>query len=103
MAAINALVARDVAGQLIKRKNWAAREPGVIVVFCIVFIGTSPRCSVGPGRATRAAKPNQHPCHSFLFPSACTDLIGIVVAVGLIILWIFKILQRRKAAKSEFS
>jgi hypothetical protein len=63
MAAINALVARDVAGQLIKRKNWAAREPGVIVVFCIVFI----------------------------------------VAVGLIILWIFKILQRRKAAKSEFS
>ncbi|EMD91017.1 hypothetical protein COCC4DRAFT_31789 [Bipolaris maydis ATCC 48331] len=24
--------------QLAKRKNWAEREPGVIVVFCIVFV-----------------------------------------------------------------
>jgi hypothetical protein len=41
MAAINTLVARDaVVGQLIKRENWAQQEPGVIVVFCIVFIGT---------------------------------------------------------------
>ncbi|KAL6866240.1 hypothetical protein ACO1O0_002347 [Amphichorda felina] len=63
MAAINALVTRDfVTGQLVKRKNWAAREPGVMVVFCIVG----------------------------------------VVAIGLIILWIYKILQKRKAAKSEF-
>jgi cytoskeletal protein RodZ len=39
MVAINALVTRDaVMHQLSKRKNWAAREPGVIVVFCIVFL-----------------------------------------------------------------
>ncbi|KAL6906684.1 hypothetical protein GGI43DRAFT_380231 [Trichoderma evansii] len=39
MAAIDKqLIARDVVSQLIKRKNFAAREPGVIVVFCIVFI-----------------------------------------------------------------
>lgn len=23
-----------------REKNWAAREPGVVLVFCIVFIGT---------------------------------------------------------------
>lgn len=39
MAAINSIIARDVASHLVKRKNWAAREPGVIVVFCIVGIG----------------------------------------------------------------
>lgn len=41
MAAIDKqlIAARDVASQLMKRKNFAAREPGVIVVFCIVFIG----------------------------------------------------------------
>ncbi|KAH8131049.1 hypothetical protein ACSS6W_006722 [Trichoderma asperelloides] len=40
MAAIDKqlIAARDVASQLMKRKNFAAREPGVIVVFCIVFI-----------------------------------------------------------------
>ena len=31
------IVARDAVAQLAKR-NWAAEEPGVIVVFCIVFI-----------------------------------------------------------------
>jgi len=62
MAAINTLVARDaVVGQLIKRQNWAQQEPGVIVVFCIVFI----------------------------------------VAVGLIALWAYKFLQKRKAAKAS--
>jgi len=61
MAAIDQIITRDlVARELIKRKNWAAREPGVMVVFCIVF----------------------------------------VVAVGLISLWIYKTMQRRKAAKS---
>lgn len=32
------LVARSelAVHQLMKRKNWAAREPGVILVFCIV-------------------------------------------------------------------
>jgi ATP/ADP translocase len=60
MAAINALVARDLLSrQLAKRENWAQQEKGVIVVFCIVF----------------------------------------VVAVGLIILWIYKCLQKRKAKK----
>ncbi|KAK0752328.1 hypothetical protein B0T18DRAFT_426817 [Schizothecium vesticola] len=33
------LVAREVLTQLVKReKNWAAREPGVMVVFCIVGV-----------------------------------------------------------------
>ena len=39
MAAIDmSLVARSelAVHQLMKRKNWAAREPGVILVFCIV-------------------------------------------------------------------
>ncbi|RYP18945.1 hypothetical protein DL765_003623 [Monosporascus sp. GIB2] len=41
MPAINnaAIVARDTFGALAKREqNWAAQEPGVIVVFCIVFL-----------------------------------------------------------------
>jgi hypothetical protein len=43
MAAINALVARDLLSrQLAKRENWAQQEKGVIVVFCIVFVGTTP-------------------------------------------------------------
>ncbi|KAF2142175.1 uncharacterized protein K452DRAFT_287394 [Aplosporella prunicola CBS 121167] len=33
-----ALLARAPHHQLVKRKNWAAREPGVVLVFCIVFI-----------------------------------------------------------------
>jgi len=38
-AIANSLVARDAASQLVKRAdNWAAQEPGVIVVFCIVFV-----------------------------------------------------------------
>lgn len=41
MAAIKSLITRDeVVNQLVKReKNWAAREPGVMVVFCIVGVG----------------------------------------------------------------
>ncbi|RYP55386.1 hypothetical protein DL768_000141 [Monosporascus sp. mg162] len=41
MPAINnaAVVARDTFSTLAKRQqNWAAQEPGVIVVFCIVFL-----------------------------------------------------------------
>ncbi|ROV96414.1 hypothetical protein VSDG_05410 [Cytospora chrysosperma] len=34
----NVLVARDTMSHLAKRSNWAQREAGVIVVFCIVFI-----------------------------------------------------------------
>jgi hypothetical protein len=38
MAAIS-IEARDAAYHLLmKRKNWAAREAGVVVVFCVVFI-----------------------------------------------------------------
>jgi hypothetical protein len=50
MAAIDKqlIAARDVASQLMKRKNFAAREPGVIVVFCIVFIGKSPPLTHAP-------------------------------------------------------
>ena len=39
MAAVDmSLAARSeaVVHHLMKRKNWAAREPGVIVVFCII-------------------------------------------------------------------
>lgn len=44
MAAINtALVSREVSN-LAKRQNWAAKEAGVVVVFCIVFIGMSLPC-----------------------------------------------------------
>ncbi|KAH0595392.1 hypothetical protein MHUMG1_06567 [Metarhizium humberi] len=39
MAAINtALVAREAISTLVKRKNWAAENAGVMVVFCIVFV-----------------------------------------------------------------
>jgi len=39
MAAIDtSLLARseNALHELVKRKNWAAREPGVILVFCII-------------------------------------------------------------------
>ena len=32
------VVVRDTLNLIAKRSNWAGREPGVIVVFCIVFI-----------------------------------------------------------------
>lgn len=39
MAVIKSLMTRDeVVHQLAKRQNWAAKEPGVIVVFCIVGV-----------------------------------------------------------------
>ncbi|KAI5858182.1 hypothetical protein GGS23DRAFT_335277 [Durotheca rogersii] len=34
----NAIVARDNFGHIMRRENWAQQEPGVIVVFCIVFV-----------------------------------------------------------------
>lgn len=40
MAAINtALVAREAISTLVKRKSWPAENAGVMVVFCIVFVG----------------------------------------------------------------
>lgn len=41
MAAIKSLMTRDSVAHLAKRQNWAAQEPGVIVVFCIVGVGMS--------------------------------------------------------------
>ncbi|VBB75208.1 Putative protein of unknown function [Podospora comata] len=39
MAAIStSVVARDTYAALSKRQNWAAQEPGVITVFCIVGV-----------------------------------------------------------------
>ncbi|KAG9250212.1 uncharacterized protein F5Z01DRAFT_678010 [Emericellopsis atlantica] len=63
MAAIDTVAVRDlVARELVKRKNWAQREPGVITVFAIVG----------------------------------------AVALGLIALWIYKFMQKRKSAKQQF-
>ncbi|CAK7228436.1 hypothetical protein SBRCBS47491_006905 [Sporothrix bragantina] len=61
MAAIDtALIARE-ASNLAKRSNWASREAGVIVVFCIIF----------------------------------------VVGVGLVGLWLHKLISARKVAKAS--
>ncbi|KAL2159711.1 hypothetical protein VTH06DRAFT_2280 [Thermothelomyces fergusii] len=39
MAAINySLVARDSFSTLAKRTNWAGKNPGVMVVFCVLFV-----------------------------------------------------------------
>lgn len=40
MPAINtaAIVARDTFSTIAKRENWAQKEAGVVVVFCIVFV-----------------------------------------------------------------
>lgn len=39
MPAINTpLLARQAAGIIAKRENWAKKEAGVVVVFCIVFL-----------------------------------------------------------------
>jgi len=37
-AAISTLERREIIQQLAKRENWASKEAGVILVFCIVFI-----------------------------------------------------------------
>ncbi|KAJ6439394.1 MFS monocarboxylate transporter [Purpureocillium lavendulum] len=60
--------------RLAKRGNWASQEAGVIVVFCIVFID----------RANRNRIRNR------------------TVAVGLISLWIHKLLKKRKAARPNY-
>jgi hypothetical protein len=41
MAAIKSLIAREAVHQLAKRKNWAAKNVGPMVVFCIVGVGTT--------------------------------------------------------------
>ena len=45
MAPTNTLSMRDVDAavhQLLKRKSWPAKNVGVMVVFCIVFVGMLP-------------------------------------------------------------
>ncbi|KAK3360131.1 hypothetical protein B0T25DRAFT_565070 [Lasiosphaeria hispida] len=63
MPAINtALVARDAVAQLAKRGNFASNSPGVIVVFCIVFVVAAGLISlflsrkISSIRANRAAR-----------------------------------------------
>jgi hypothetical protein len=38
MAAISTLQVREQMHAITKRNNWAGREAGVVLVFCIVFI-----------------------------------------------------------------
>jgi hypothetical protein len=80
MAAIKSLITRDeVVNQLVKReKNWAAREPGVMVVFCIVGVGTL----------------------LHFFNLARAQVLTSTVAIGLISLFIHKKLAARKANKA---
>jgi len=63
MAVISALTARDATlHRLSRRRNWAAHEAGVIVVFCVVFIvatGLLSLCvirALGRRRAARTAR-----------------------------------------------
>lgn len=38
MPAINSVVAREAYSTIAKRENWAKKEAGVVVVFCVVFV-----------------------------------------------------------------
>lgn len=79
MAAIKSLITRDeVVNQLIKRQNWAAQEPGVMVVFCIVGVGKL-LAQLNPARA---------------------QILTSTVAIGLIGLFVHKRLAARKANKA---
>ncbi|KAL4725260.1 hypothetical protein ACLX1H_007407 [Fusarium chlamydosporum] len=73
MAAIKSLMTRDSVAHLAKRQNWAAKEAGVIVVFCIVGIGES----------------------IFAFESP------VRLAIGLIGLFLYKKAAARKANKAS--
>jgi uncharacterized membrane protein SpoIIM required for sporulation len=61
MAALIPIEAHDTVAHLLSKreKNWAAREPGVVAVFCIVFIVVAGFLSVYISRAVakrRAAR-----------------------------------------------
>lgn len=56
MPAINALVAREAVSTIAKRQNWAQKEAGVIVVFCIVFIVAVGIIGLFVGRKISAAR-----------------------------------------------
>ncbi|KAJ9156253.1 hypothetical protein NKR23_g1459 [Pleurostoma richardsiae] len=38
MPAIKSLVAREAVSHIAKRSNWAGKEAGVVLVFCIIFV-----------------------------------------------------------------
>ena len=38
MPAVKSLMATEAYSHIAKRSNWAGREAGVVVVFCIVFV-----------------------------------------------------------------
>lgn len=80
MAAIKSLMTRDSVAHLAKRQNWAAKEAGVIVVFCIVGIGES----------------------IFAFESPVRRKLTLsTVAIGLIGLFLYKKAAARKANKAS--
>ncbi|GAO19769.1 hypothetical protein UVI_02041700 [Ustilaginoidea virens] len=113
MAAVNtALLARQAARAIAKRgDSWPANNVGVMVVFCIVFVGTRRLLHIlllpwVSGRRFSSGDPNDarplvpfDPWPSFL---AAVFLIGFPlltrfkVAVGVIGLYIAKCLKRRK-------
>jgi hypothetical protein len=100
MAAINALVARDLLSrQLAKRQNWAQQETGVIVVFCIVFVGTNPSFLPLSLRHFHFVYIHTVTNSSMFLPWGQLLTLHFTVAVGLIILWIYKCMQKRKAKK----
>lgn len=57
MPAINtALVARETFSTIAKRQNWAQKEAGVVVVFCIVFVVALGVIGLLVGRKISAAR-----------------------------------------------
>lgn len=57
MPAINtALVARETFSTIAKRQNWAQKEAGVVVVFCIVFVVALGLIGLFIGRKISAAR-----------------------------------------------
>lgn len=74
-----------VMHELSKRKNWAQKEAGVVVVFCIVFLGASPSYTI----------------LVYISCVICEFLLTFnVVAVGVIGIYVNKCLQRRKERKA---
>ena len=64
MAALTQIEARDAAySLLVKRSNWAGKEAGVVVVFCIVFVVAAGLLALCVSRALarrKAARPQSN-------------------------------------------
>lgn len=73
-----------VMHELSKRKNWAQKEAGVIVVFCIVFLGAYTHDTLSLS----------------LFLLYLLTANPLAVAVGVIGIYVNKFLQRRKERKA---